>query len=247
MICSNCGHDNPADAQFCARCGSSLPERSPPSGLPPAEPRPVEPAPAISPEAVIRHAETGTRPFGRLGSRSVVVILAALLSLAALGWLGAQAQYVVDETEFVVITRFGEITEVHASPGRNLKVPFIDTVHRLDNRVLRVDLPPISMPDVDNQFLQIDASVRYQITDPRKFLQTLRNEVSAASTIGQIVIAALRTEVGLSTQAEIIGERLLGIEEAARATAAAAVNAPENDFGIQIVDVQAMATAQSEQ
>ena len=136
-------------------------------------------------------------------------MLTGLLSLAILGWLGAQVVYSVDKTQFVVITRFGEITEVHASPGLNFKVPFIDTVHRLDNRVLRVDLPPTSMPDVDNQFLEMDASVRYQITDPRKFLRTLRNEVSAASPIGRILIAALRNEVGLRTLPEITGERLV--------------------------------------
>ena len=262
LICPSCGHDNPADAQFCARCGSSLPQPSPPSGMPPVERRPVERAPVIRPEAVVSYSEGGTRFFDRVGSRSIAAVLVALSSLAILGWLGAQVVYSVDQTQFVVITRFGEITEVHASPGLNFKMPFIDTVHRLDNRVLRVDLPPPSMPDVDNQFLEMDAFVRYQITDPVKFIQTLRNEVSAASTIGQIVIAALRNEVGLSTQAEITGERLTGIEqqdpivellltadgrpasqaivEAARAKIDALVHAPENDFGIEIMDVQAI-------
>lgn len=187
------------------------------------------------------------------------LILLGVLVLAV--FVGAnQVLYTVDQTQFVVITRFGEITQVYASPGLKVKVPFIDTVNRLDNRVLRIDVPPTSMPDVDNQFLEMDAYVRYQITDPRKFIQTLRNEVSAASTIGQIVIAALRNEVGLSTQPQIIGGRLLEIQqdrtvveplltadgtptrvaivEAARANAEAAVESPENDFGIRIVDVR---------
>ncbi|MCH7607537.1 MAG: protease modulator HflC [Chloroflexi bacterium] len=171
-----------------------------------------------------------------------------------------QVLFTVDQTQSVVITRFGEITDVYTSPGLKVRVPFIDTVNRLDNRVLRIDVPPTSMPDVDNQFLEMDAYVRYQITDPRKFIQTLRNEVSAASTIGQIVIAALRNEVGLSTQEEIIGGRLLEIQQdrtvvealltadgvptrlaivtAARLSANTAVNAPENDFGVRIVDVR---------
>ena len=187
------------------------------------------------------------------------LILLGVLVVAVLVGVN-QVLYTVDQTQFVVITRFGEITEVHSTPGLKVKVPFIDTVNRLDNRVLRIDVPPTSMPDVDNQFLEMDAYVRYQITDPRKFIQTLRNEVSAASTIGQIVIAALRNEVGLSTQPEIIGGRLLEIQQdrtvveelltadgiptrlaivtAARASANASVNAPENDFGINIVDVR---------
>ncbi len=187
------------------------------------------------------------------------LILLAVLVFATFVGVN-QVLYTVDVTQSVVITRFGEITEVRTSPGLKVKVPFIDTVNRLDNRVLRIDVPPASMPDVDNQFLEVDAYVRYQITDPRKFIQTLRNEVSAASTIGQIVIAALRNEVGLSTQPEIIGGRLVEIKEdrtvveplltadgtptrvaiveAARASANAAVNSSENDFGITIVDVR---------
>ena len=187
------------------------------------------------------------------------LILLAVFLIALLIGVN-QVLYTVDQTQFVVITRFGEITEIRSSPGLKVKVPFIDTVNRLDNRVLRIDVPPTSMPDVDNQFLEVDAYVRYQITDPRKFIQTLRNEVSAASTIGQIVIAALRNEVGLSSQEEIIGGRLLEIQEdrtvveelltadgvptrlaivtAARLSANTAVNAPENDFGIRIVDVR---------
>ena len=185
-----------------------------------------------------------------------------LLAVVVIGSLLAvnQVLYTVDQTQFVVITRFGEIIEVRTTPGLKFKVPFIDTVNRLDNRVLRIDVPPTSMPDVDNQFLEVDAYVRYRITDPQKFIERLRNEVSAATTIGQIVIAALRNEIGLSTQPEIIGGRLLGIEEdrtivetllkadgtptrlaiveAARASADARVQAAENDFGIQIVDVR---------
>ena len=246
MICSNCGHDNPAAAQFCARCGSSLLQPLPPSGLPSAEPRPVEPAPVIRPKAVVNYSEGGTRFLDRVGSRSVAAVLVAVSSLAVIGWLGAQALYTVDQTQFVVVARLGEIIEVHRSPGLNLKVPFIDTVYRLDNRVLSIDVPPTSMPDVDGQFLLIDADVRYQITDPRKFIERLRDEMTASSRIRQIVIAELRNEVGLSTQAEIIGERLSGIEEAARANAAARVNAPENDFGIKIVEVRAIIRAQSD-
>ncbi|MCH8199864.1 MAG: protease modulator HflC, partial [Chloroflexi bacterium] len=187
------------------------------------------------------------------------LILLAVFLVALLVGVN-QVLFTVDQTQSVVITRFGEITDVYTLPGLKVRVPFIDTVNRLDNRVLRIDVPPTSMPDVDNQFLEMDAYVRYQITDPRKFIQTLRNEVSAASTIGQIVIAALRNEVGLSTQEEIIGGRLLEIQQdrtvvealltadgvptrlaivtAARLSANTAVNAPENDFGIRIVDVR---------
>lgn len=183
----------------------------------------------------------------------IILVIAAVI-------VAPQALYTVDETQFVVVTRFGEITGVERTPGLKVKAPFIDTANRLDKRILRIDVPPTSMPDVDNQFLEVDAYVRYRIMEPRKFIERLRNENNARATIQQIVIAALRDEVGQSTQPQIIGGRLVGIQEdrteverlrnpdgvdtraaivaRALATANQVVTSAENDFGVSIVDVR---------
>jgi membrane protease subunit HflC len=171
-----------------------------------------------------------------------------------------QTLFTVDETKWIVITRFGEIRRVISEPGLNAKVPFIDTVNPLDNRVLRIDVVPTSMPDVENQFLEIDAYARYRIVDPQKFLEKLINQNTAESRLGQIIISQLRAEIGQRTQPEIIGGTLLGIEDdrtlvepslnangvATREgitreivlRADAVVKSPENDFGVEIIDVR---------
>jgi membrane protease subunit HflC len=187
------------------------------------------------------------------------LILAAGLLIAVL-ILVPQVVYTVDETEFVVMTRFGQVGAVHDDPGLKFKTPFVDTVNRFDKRVLRIDVTPTSMPDVDNQFLDVDAYVRYQILDPQKFIENLQDERRAASSIGAIVTAELRNEVGKSTQEEIIGGALVGIEQdrtiveakktadgratrdalvnEVRLRAEAAVGPNGNDWGIRIVDVR---------
>ena len=171
-----------------------------------------------------------------------------------------QALYTVDETQFIVVTRFGEIRSVEDKPGLHTKVPFVDIANVLDNRVLRIDVTPTSMPDVDNQFLTVDAYVRYQITNPRLFVENLRTQVNADGRIGDLVISALRGQIGRATQPDIIGGDLLGLNEdglanveprlvdgiatrEAMVTAAldaANANAAEqgNDFGVRIVDVR---------
>ena len=180
----------------------------------------------------------------------LVLIIAAVIVVP-------QVLYTVDQTQFVVVTRFGEIQTVVHTPGLKVKAPFVDTANILDKRILRIDVTPTSMPDQDNQFLEVDAYVRYRIEDPRKFIERLRSQNNANATIQQIVIAALRDEIGRSTQPEIIGGRLIGIEEdrtvvepllsngistraaiVARAlvTANQVVKSPENDFGVDIVD-----------
>ena len=189
--------------------------------------------------------------------RALITLVVFLIAL----YIGVtQVLFTVDQTQFVVMTRFGQITKEIKEPGLNFKVPIIDVVNRFDNRLLRIDVTPTSMPDVDNQFLQMDAYVRYRITNPRRFLENLRDEDAAAAAIGQIVIASLRDRVGNSTQPQIIGGRLLGIEEdrtvvealltadgtptrvaiveGALAAANAIVNSPGNDFGVEIVDLR---------
>jgi membrane protease subunit HflC len=183
----------------------------------------------------------------------IVLIIAAFVVVP-------QALYTVDETQFVVVTRFGEIREIVETPGLKFKVPFVDTKNVLNNRILRVDVTPTSMPDTDNQFLQMDAYVRYRIEDPRKFVEKLRTEVDASSRIQDIVISALRGQVGQATQPEIIGGRLVGIGEdrtvvepllddegiptrqaiVNRALRAANENVKStaNDFGVDIVDLR---------
>jgi len=167
--------------------------------------------------------------------------------------------YSVDETQFTVVKRFGEIRRVDMNPGLRVKTPFVDQVVRLDKRLLHIDVPAATMPDVEKQNLEIDAYVRYRIQDPTKFLLRLSSELTAASRLGNIVISEIREEVARSTRSTIIGglSRESVNEEtgvitrivtplATRAEMMSrvlqrsdeAVKSSENDFGVTIVDVR---------
>ena len=168
-----------------------------------------------------------------------------------------QALYKVDETEHIVLTRFGEIKGIQSTPGLKMKVPFIDVANVLDKRLLRVDVPRAGFPDIQSQFLDIDAYVRYRITDPRSFREVLSNEVTAGDRISNLVVAALREEVGMRDREEIIGGNPIDLadgtqkvepivqngvfarEELTRKVRDVAdARAKEQAFGISIVDVR---------
>ncbi|MEX2431094.1 MAG: protease modulator HflC [Dehalococcoidia bacterium] len=119
-----------------------------------------------------------------------------------------QVLFKVDETQYAVITRFGEIREVYTEPGLKVKAPFVDAVNYLDNRILRVDILPSEIPDVDAQFLEIDAYVRYRIVDAQRFFVSLRTEDNAQRILNNITVGALRGEIGQRTQVEIIGGQI---------------------------------------
>ena len=199
--------------------------------------------------------------------RTAVIVLAIIILL---GIFGPQTLYTVDETQLVVVTRFGQIRDIHLDPGLKVKAPFIDSANRFDKRVLRVDVLPSRFPDRDNEFLDIDAYVRYRIIHKvdgvktkggvRKFFEKLGNLESAEDRIGRIVISALREEVAQREKEEIIGAivgKVVTDEETGevtrevtatntrqdildkvRAASDAAVKSPENDFGVEILDVR---------
>ena len=118
-----------------------------------------------------------------------------------------QSLYVVDETEQVIITRFGDVKSVVTTSGIRTKAPFVDTVVRFDRRLLRIDAQPEAMRDIEKQDLTIDSYARYRIVDPVQFRKTLLTEDNARSRLADIVNSTLRERIALRTRQEIIGAR----------------------------------------
>ena len=138
-------------------------------------------------------------------------LIIAGIVVAGIGLVGlvvlAQSLYVVDVTQRVLILRFGEVVTQRPDPGLYAKSPFVDTVVRFDKRVLRIDAPPVAMPDREKENLVIDSYARYRIVDPVQFRRTLQSEVNARSRLGDIVTASLRSEIARRDRIEIIGSQ----------------------------------------
>ena len=88
----------------------------------------------------------------------------------------SSATFEVKQTEQALVLRFGEpvagrglITE----PGLHFKIPFVETVVLLDNRILDLESPKQEVLASDNQRIEVDAFVRYRIVDPLRFYQTV--------------------------------------------------------------------------
>ena len=155
----------------------------------------------------------------------IIVAIVIIVGLVVL----RQALYVVDVTEQVIILRFGEVVDTRTTPGLSVKAPFVDTVVRLDKRILRIDAPPVSMPDQDKENLVIDIYARYRITDPVQFRKTLQTESTARSRLGDIETSTLRDRVALRDRTDIIGAKPL-IDESG--------NPVVDDEGLPLVEGQ---------
>ncbi|MDA0264745.1 MAG: protease modulator HflC [Chloroflexi bacterium] len=130
---------------------------------------------------------------------SGVIVILALITLTT-------SAYVVDETEQVVVTRFGDVRAVRTTPGLSWKAPFgVDKVTNYDKRLLRLDAPTERFLDRDINILEIDVYGRFRISDPRAFLQTLNTEENARRVLAQRINSSLRAKVAERSREQIIG------------------------------------------
>ena len=97
------------------------------------------------------------------------------IALAALAFVGLSAVFVVDETEQVLVTQFGEPKKIVTEPGLNFKIPFIQELRGYDKRVLNLDPNPESFLLVDSRPLVVDYFLRYRIAEPSQVVVVCNN------------------------------------------------------------------------
>ena len=120
-----------------------------------------------------------------------LIMLVVLLVLIAGGTF-----YQVDETEQVIVTQFGEPARAPiTTPGLKVKIPFMQTIHRFDKRILEWDGLPGQIPTLDKRFIVLDTTARWRIADPLRFLQSVGEERSAQSRLDDLINSAARDVV----------------------------------------------------
>ncbi|MBN2321641.1 MAG: protease modulator HflC [Acidobacteria bacterium] len=134
-------------------------------------------------------------------TRSITIVVVVIVALIVL----SNALYIVNETEQVVVTRFGEaIGDPITTPGLKIKWPFIETPNRFDKRFLEWDGDANQMPTKDKRFLWIDTYARWKIIDPKKFFERLRDERGAQSRLDDIIDGETRSSVARHDLVEMV-------------------------------------------
>ena len=113
--------------------------------------------------------------------------LAIIVGLA-LTILLSSGLYTVNETEQVIITQFGmPVGEPVRDAGLHWKTPFIQTVNRIEKRVLEWDGDSTPMTTKNKVFVTVDAFARWEIVDPLVFFRQLTDETRALSRLNGII------------------------------------------------------------
>lgn len=137
----------------------------------------------------------------RYNPKTIVIGLLVLILL----FIIMDGVYVVDETQQVVITQFGEpVGEAINTPGLHFKIPFIRTANYFDKRFLEWDGDPNQVPTKDKRFIWVNTYARWRISDPLLFFQRLQNERGAQTRLDDILDGETRNAVARQDLVEVV-------------------------------------------
>ena len=131
------------------------------------------------------------------------------LMLAVLAFIGiSQSMFVLNQGEYAIVKQFGEVVAIHDEPGMKFKVPFIQTMDTLPNKVLVYDLPVSEVITKDKQTMVADSFAMWKISDPIKFISSLNGSITTATgRIEYLVYNAMKNEISSRTQEEVVSDR----------------------------------------
>ena len=170
------------------------------------------------------------------------IIMFAAVILVVLGFWSVF--FTVHETQYAIVTRFGDPVQVITEPGLRVKYPWpIELAVYFDSRLLILDKPGPNEPakellTLDKKNIEVSSYTCWRIEDPRHFLETCGSREGAEAALGDIVYAELGTVLGqhdlsalLSTDPDEL--KIEQITEQIRATCAAQAS---REYGVQVVD-----------
>jgi membrane protease subunit HflC len=139
-----------------------------------------------------------------MNKNAIIGAIAAVAVLIGITVLSS-ATYTVNEREQVIITQFGEPKGPPVtSAGLQFKIPFVQKVNVIEKRILEWDGRANEMPTKDKTYIIVDTYGRWQITDPLKYFQRLRDERSALSRLDDILGSETRNTIAKHELIEVI-------------------------------------------
>ena len=96
----------------------------------------------------------------------------------------------------------------------HFKLPFIQEVRRFDKRVISWDGDPNQIPTRGEQFISVDTTARWRISDPLIFMQRVQNERGATMRLNDILDSVVRDKISATDLVEIVRSKDWKISEA---------------------------------
>ncbi|SNR85878.1 protease FtsH subunit HflC [Methylobacillus rhizosphaerae] len=159
----------------------------------------------------------------------LVGLIAALLLLSL-------SAFSVDQREYALVFRLGEIVSVKKEPGLYFKVPLVDNVRYFDRRILTLNwVEPDRFLTSEKMNVLVDSFIKWRIVDPAKYYVSVKgDELQAERRLSQTVNDGLRAEFGKRTTHEVVSGERSQIMDILRERA----DRDSRQMGIQVLDVR---------
>jgi membrane protease subunit HflC len=166
---------------------------------------------------------------------SIAILVAALL-------LTVSSVFIIYEGQRGIVFQFSKIKRDAATdemmvyaPGLHFKIPFIETVRKLDARIQTLDEAPDRFVTAEKKDLMVDSFVKWKIVDfSTYYLRTSGSVDNARVLLKQKVNNGLRTEFGNRTIKEIVS----GDRSTIMTKALESASSSREDLGIEVIDVR---------
>jgi len=150
--------------------------------------------------------------------------------------------FVIYEGQRGIVFQFSKIKRdsvtdemLEFEPGLHFKIPFIETVRKLDARIQTLDEPADRFVTAEKKDLIVDSFAKWRIVDfSTYYLRTSGSIDNARALLKQKINNGLRTEFGNRTIQEIVS----GDRDAIMAKALESAASSRKDLGIEVVDVR---------
>ena len=143
--------------------------------------------------------------------------------------------FTVDERQYAIKLRFGEIIETGYEPGLHFKVPFVHNVVKYDDRILTRNNPTEEFLTLEKKNLKVDFYVKWRIIDPAQYYRAVAgDELTATNRLIEIIKDGIRGKFAKRTVRQVVtaDRREIMSDMMENASLAAA------DLGIEVVDVR---------
>jgi len=127
-----------------------------------------------------------------------IIVVAIILFLFLVS-----ALKVLKEYQRGVIFRLGKIIGLKG-PGLIIVWPMIDSIRKVDLRVVTMDVPPQDVITLDNVSVRVNAVVYFRVIDPHKAILEVENYIYATSQLAQ---TTLRSVLGETSLDELLSQR----------------------------------------
>jgi membrane protease subunit HflC len=141
--------------------------------------------------------------------------------------------FIVHQTQQVLLIRLGQPVRVVMEPGLHFKLPLIDSVVEIDNRIIALESPEQEIILSDQRRLVVDAVARYKIVRALEFYQTVGSVTEANSRLLTLFDSSIRRVFGRTTINVVGNDR-----PDAMAQVLEQLETGAQQLGIKIVDVR---------